>query len=99
MDAGRIARSSKRSERNFSTSVSAAHGVRGWNGWPDLSTANRYATSFRATARVAGCDSPRSTSRACIAANCGFHRGASFAASISTVCKCALRCFEIGPRF
>jgi hypothetical protein len=28
-----------------------------------------------------------------------FHRGASFAASTSTVCKCALRCFEIGPRF
>ena len=34
----------------------------------------------------------------CTAANCGFQRGASFAASINTVCKCALRCLEMGPR-
>jgi hypothetical protein len=28
--------------------------------------------------------------------SCGFHRGASLAASISTVWSQALRCFEIG---
>ena len=33
-----------------------------------------------------------------MARNCGFQRGASFAASISTRCKCLLRCFDSGPR-
>src|SRR5258708_15733588 len=68
------------------------------NGWPDLSTASRYATSLRATTSVARLRWPRATSRSWTAANCGFHLGASFAASTNTVCRCALRCLDIGPR-
>src|SRR5258706_14085102 len=67
------------------------------NGWPDLSTASRYATSLRATASVARLRWPPATSRSWTAANCGFHLGASFAASTNTVCRCPLRCLEIGP--
>ena len=40
------------------------------NGWPDLSTASRYATSLRATASVARLRCPRSSSRVCTAFNC-----------------------------
>ena len=69
------------------------------NGVPHRSTANKYSTNFRATASVARFLWPRSNSFAYNSANCSFHRGASFAASINTVCKCLLRCFEIGPRF
>src|SRR6202040_1696893 len=82
----------------FSASNFVVGGLRASNGLPGLSTANRYATSLRATASVARLRLPRFTSRAWSSANCLFHRGASFAASISTVCKCRLRCFDIGPR-
>ena len=62
------------------------------------SAAIRKATSLRATASVARLRWPRcnSLSRSCV--NSGFHRGARCAASSSAVCRCALRCFEIGPR-
>src|SRR6516165_7106332 len=68
------------------------------NGLPPLSTAIRYATSLRATASVARLRSPRWSSRSCTTASCGLRRGASLAASISIVCRCLLRCLEIGPR-
>src|SRR6516162_6690640 len=68
------------------------------NGLPLLSTAIRYATSLRATASVAWLRSPPCSSRLCTAASCGLWRGASLAVSISTTCRCLLRCLEIGPR-
>src|SRR6516225_5455135 len=68
------------------------------NGWPLLSTAIRYATSLRATASVAWLRFPRCSSRSCTAASCGLWRGASLAASIRIVCRCLLRCLEIGSR-
>src|SRR6516164_9478934 len=68
------------------------------NGLPLWSTAIRYATSLRATASVARLRSPRCSSRLCTAASCGLWRGASLAVSISTTCRCLLRCLEIGPR-
>ena len=64
------------------------------NGLPLLSTAIRYATSFRATASVALLRSPRWSSRSCTTANGELRRGASLAASISTVCRCLLRCLK-----
>jgi len=51
------------------------------------STANSHATSFRATASVARFRFPFSRSMACSRARSLSQRGASFAASINTVCR------------
>src|ERR1700689_656417 len=57
----------------FSASDFVVVGLRTSNGLPDLSTANRYATNFRATASVARLRLPRFTSRSWISATCWFH--------------------------
>ena len=76
----------------------ASAATRGTNARPLVSTARRYATNLRATANVARLRDPRVNSRSWTSCSCGFQRGASFAASISTRCKCLLRCFDSGPR-
>ena len=66
----------------------ASAATRGTNARPLVSTARRYATNLRATANVARLRDPRVNSRSWTSCSCGFQRGASFAASISTRCKC-----------
>src|SRR5260370_3050899 len=62
------------------------------------STATKYATSLRATARVARFAFPFCLSRSYTSASPELRRGASLAASISTLCRCLLRCLERGVR-
>src|SRR5260370_152211 len=62
------------------------------------STATRYATIFRATASVARLALPFCFSCSYTIASSGLFRGAIFAASIRTVCRCLLRCFDSGVR-
>ena len=82
----------------FSLGQATSCGASTSKGVPRLSTASRYSTSLRATARVARLRLPRVSSFSCSAANCGFQFGASLAASISVVCKYLLRFLEMGPR-
>src|SRR5665648_598645 len=63
-----------------------------------LSTASMYATSFLATASVALFRFPFFNSCSCTIASCSFQRGASFAASMSMVCRCLFLFLEMGPR-